>query len=311
MTRIAFMGTPAFAIPALESLAASGYDLIAVYVQPDRPTGRGRQVAPPPVKVAAQRLGLTVLQPDTFKSPQAVDELRALKPDVIVVAAYGKLLPKSVLDIPPRGCVNIHPSLLPLYRGPSPVTSALLNGDSVTGVTIMLLGAGMDDGPILARTTMPIGPSDNGITLTDKLASEGARLLLETLPKWLSGGIEPQPQDNSRATVCKKVQKEDGLIDWSSTAVEIWRRVRAFQPWPGTYTTWKGKMLKVLESSPIEGKADAPGAVVATGPGHAVAVSTGDGLLALTRVQLEGRKPTTASEFILGYRDFIGSRLPS
>jgi methionyl-tRNA formyltransferase len=237
--------------------------------------------------------------------------LAGLRPDVIVVAAYGQLLPQSVLDIPRFGCINIHPSLLPRHRGPSPVASAILAGDEVTGVSIMLMDRGMDTGPVLAQRRQPVSAEDTTETLTDSLAGVGAELLMETLPLWLAGRIAPQAQDNERATYSRVVTKEDGRMDWHLPALELWRRVRAFQPWPGCYTTWEGKQLKVIQAVPLPGDGQA-GRVVqpGAGPGVPVGVQTGSGILGLLKVQLEGKRVVTGGEFIRGQRGFTGSLLP-
>jgi len=308
--RVVFMGTPEFALPTLKGLYEGGYRLVGVFTRPDKPAGRGRQPTPSPVKELALRLGLPVYQPATLRRPAAVELLRSLKPDVVVVAAYGLLLPREVLEVPPHGCLNVHPSLLPRWRGPSPIPFAILAGDEFTGVTVILMDEGMDTGPILARSEpVPIGPEDTAATLTPKLADIGARLLLETLPRWAAGQIKPEPQDDSQATYSRLLKKEDGVIDWGRSAVEIWRQVRAFDPWPGAFTRWEGKLLKVLACRPLpDNSPEPPGTVVGLDAG--AAVQTGNGLLKLERVQLEGRRPVGIEEFLRGYPRFIGSRLP-
>lgn len=310
--RVVFMGTPEFAIPALEYLLCSEYELVAVYTQPDRPVGRGRAPAPPPVKKAALDHGIDVLQPATFKEPVEVGRLAALKPDVAVVAAYGQILPRSVLDVPEYGCLNIHPSLLPSYRGATPIPAAILAGDEDTGVTIMLLDAGMDTGPTLSQFVVEIEPGDTAASLTAKLADAGARLLGETLPLWLDRLITPRPQDESLASYTSPITKEDGLVDWRLAAVDIWRRVRAFYPWPGCYTHWRGKLLRINEAVPLDRKGGlAPGRVVALESGlpAVVGVETGEGILGLISIQLEGKRAIPASEFLRGQRGFVGDIL--
>ena len=312
MARIIFMGTSGFAVPALSGLVEAGLQVVAVYTQPDRPAGRGRRLLPSPVKQWAERQGLPLLQPASVRSAGAVEELRALRPDVIVVAAYGKLLPQVLLDIPPRGVVNIHPSLLPRYRGASPIVAAILGGDEVTGVTVMLVDAGLDSGPTLAQRREPISATDTAESLGHRLARRGGELLVETLPSWLSGELEPKPQDDSEATYCQRIRKEDGKIDWSCGAEELWRRLRAFQPWPGFFTFWRGGVLKLLEGSPLERPAAPPGMVVPVelenGPG--IGITTGRGILVVQRLQPEGRRPMTAQEFLAGHGDFLGAQLP-
>jgi len=309
--RIVFMGTPEFAVPALSSLINSKYEVVAVYSQPDEPAGRGRRLAPTAVKTLALNCSLTVWQPASLKNPEDVQKLAELRPDTIVVAAYGQLLPQAVLDIPIFGCVNIHPSLLPRHRGPSPVSAAILAGDEVTGVSIMLMDRGMDTGPVLAQKERNISPEDTTGTLTERLADVGAQLLIETLPSWLEGTITPRPQDDGKATYSKILAKEDGQIDWRCPAAELWRRVRAFQPWPGCYTTWRGKMLKIIEAVSLPGQGEVGRVLETRGADSApIGVQTGDGILGLVRVQLEGKRAVSAVEFARGQRVFVGSLLP-
>jgi len=300
-TRVVFMGTPEFAVPALESLVQGEYELVAVYSQPDKPAGRGRIPASAPVKKTALEHGLEVLQPATFRDTEEVERLVALKPDVIVVAAYGQILPRSVLDIPESGCLNIHPSLLPLYRGATPIPAAILAGDEDTGVSIMLLDAGMDTGPILSQYVVGIGPEDTTASLTTGLAHVGARLLGETLPLWLDRSLTPQPQDESGATYTSPISKEDGLVDWRLPAVDIQRRVRAFYPWPGCYSYWRGRQIRIHEAVSLHKEgALVPGRVVALESGQpaAVGVETGNGILGLVSIQIEGRRAMPAAEFL-------------
>lgn len=309
---IVFMGTPEFAVPTLERLILSPYQVVAVYTQPDRPLGRGRATAPSPVKQVALSHGLTVLQPLSLKQPEEVQRLAGWQPDVIVVAAFGQLLPQPVLDIPPLGCLNLHPSLLPRHRGPSPVAAAILAGDDVTGVTVMLMDRGLDTGPILAQTTVAISSQDTTASLAARLAQVGAGLLLETLPQWLEGRLRPQPQDEAGASYSRLITKEQGEIDWHLPAIDIWRRVRAFQPWPGAYTWYRGRLLKVIEAVPLPGAEGEPGRVMACTEGEVVAeVVTGEGVLGLVRLQIEGRRAMSAVEFLRGQRGFIGELLPS
>lgn len=311
--RIVFLGTPEFALPALEQMVRSEHQVLAVYTQPDRPAGRGQAPSAPPVKLSARRWGLPVLQPDSLKNPEEAERLAGLRPELLVVAAYGKLLPRPILDIPPLGCLNIHPSLLPRHRGASPVAAAILAGDSVTGVTIMLLDEGMDTGPILTQVSLTISSEDTTDTLTEKLAKAGALLLQDTLPRWQAGSLVPQPQSEEKATYSRLITKEDGEIDWHLSAREIWRRVRAFQSWPGCRTRWKGKQLKVLQAIALpQNEGSEPGEVIAlrTGRDAEVGVQTGEGVLGLLRVQLEGKRVLSATEFLHGQKDFPGSRLP-
>lgn len=310
------MGSPRFAVPSLDYLVAEGYELAAVYTQPDRTGGRGRNLALSPVKRAAQGYGLTVAQPRSLKDPKALKELAAFKPDIIVVAAFGQLLPKAVLELPRRGCLNVHPSLLPKFRGASPVAAAILAGEGFSGVSIMLLDEGMDSGPVFTRAQIPVADSDTTASLGDKLSIVGAALLGEVMAGWTRGEIKPQPQDAAKASYCQPIGKDEGEIDWKLPAVELWRRVRAFYPWPGCYTSWRGKTLKVIEARPliaettVEAPTSAkPGEVVPLEPGFGI--GTGDGVLNVLRVQLEGKQALAAAEFLRGQRDFIGAELPS
>jgi methionyl-tRNA formyltransferase len=315
---IIFIGTPAFAVPSLQRLVADGYAVSAVITQPDRPAGRGRQPKPSAVKIAAESLGLTVLQPESLRDSAALNQVRALAPECAVAVAYGQILRREFLDIPLRGVVNIHPSLLPKYRGASPIPAAILAGEDVTGVTIMLMDAGMDSGPILAQRVHPIDPEDTTGTLSDKLAVFGAGLLAETLPRWLSGDITPQPQDATLATTTSLLRKEDGAIDWSRTAMEIWRQVRACSPWPSAFTHLDGEPLHIWRAWPLDAPPTGePGAVVALSPARRsvvpdappIAVQTGDGLLAVREAQRPGRRTLPAAEFLRGMPNLIGRRL--
>ncbi|MBA7595356.1 Methionyl-tRNA formyltransferase [subsurface metagenome] len=310
--RIVFMGAAEFSLPILEWLIGSEHELIAIYTQPDRPVGRGRAPSPPVVKRVALEHGLTVVQPPRFKEPGVTESLSHSRPDVIVVAALGIILPSEVLALPPFGCINLHPSLLPRHRGPSPVQGAILAGDEWTGVSIMLMEEGVDCGPILSQRRVAIEPQDTTESLTKKLAPIATQLLQETLPLWLSRSLAPQPQPEEGATYTKLISKEEGEIDWHLSALEIWRRVRAFYPWPGCYTWWQGKMVKVLEAIALPGRGE-PGRVRALAPdaGAALGVETGDGILGLLRVQLEGRRAMSAEEFSRGQRGFVGAILPS
>ena len=314
--RVVFMGTPDFALPVLDSLLSGGHQVVGVYTRPDRPAGRGRHLTPPPVKTYAQEHGLALFQPASLRDPGAVQELLSLGPEVIIVAAYGRILPPEVLEVPPKGVLNLHPSLLPKYRGPSPVAAALLEGDSVTGVTVMLIDQGMDTGDILAQRQTPIAPQETAGQLTDRLFHLGAELLAEVLPPWMDGKITPIPQQDEQATTTRRYTKEDGEMDWSLPAVVLERRLRAFQPWPGCYTHWNGKLLKVLDGVVVsdgDSQGGPPGRVLAlpAGNGSPVAVVTGHGLLGLVKVQREGRRPQAIEEMVRGYPAFLGTRLPS
>lgn len=319
--RVVFMGSPEFALPSLRRLVEAGYQVVGVYTQPDREAGRGRQLLSPPVKRLALEHGLPVFQPPSLRRDEAVAELAALRPEVIVLAAYGQLLRQPVLEIPTRGVLNVHPSLLPRHRGASPVAAAILAGDAETGVTIILTDPGMDSGPVLSRRAIPVEHSDTTGTLTAKLAALGADLLLETLPRWLEGRLTPQPQDDSRATYAPMLRKEDGLIDWGQPAETVWRRVRAYNPWPGAYTLLDGELLHIWEAWPLPGGTggepgtalplarEQAGAVPAQAGHAAFGVQTGEGVLAVLRVQRASRRAMAADEFLRGQRDLPGRRL--
>jgi methionyl-tRNA formyltransferase len=311
--RIVFMGTPDFAVPPLEYLVSNGYQVIAVYTQPDRRAGRSSSPVPSPVKTAARERNLPVLQPVSFKELGAVAELAGLRTDVIVVAAFGQILPQSVLDIPEHGCINLHPSLLPKFRGPSPVAAAILAGDEFTGVSLMLLERGMDTGPVLARAQVPISSRDTTGSLSEKLSWLGAQLLIDVLPRWVKGELTPQPQKEAEATYSRMLTKKEGEIDWHLPAVDIWRRVRAFNPWPVCFTLWQGRQLSIIEAMPLSrGGTAEVGRVVSVNEGEAAfGISTGDGILGVVTVQLAGKRVMSAAEFLRGQRQFIGSILPS
>lgn len=306
------MGTPEFAIPVLKALIDGSYSVVAVYTRPDKRAGRGQQIVPSPVKRLALSQGLEVVQPHSLKAIDAIEKLARFAPELIVVAAFGQILPPEILGLPKFGCLNVHPSLLPRYRGPSPIATAILQGDEVTGVTIMLLDAGMDSGPILAQREVPISAENTAGSLTEKLAQVGAQLLMETLPLWIEGQIEARAQEESQASYTRAIIKSDGEIDWRLPALELWRRVRAFDPWPGCYAWWRGKRLKLVKVVPLVGEKSAePGRVVAlSSPAPAtIGVGTGDGILGLVRVQLEGKREISVEEFVRGQRDFVGSYL--
>jgi len=310
--RIIFMGTPEFAVPSLEYLVLNKYQVIAVYTPPDKPAGRGRANILAPVKKAALACNLPVVQVPGLKDAEALAQLADYHPDVIIVAAFGQILPKPVLEIPKYGCINIHPSLLPRFRGASPVTAAILSGDVFTGVSIMMMDSGLDTGPLLAKAAISISPQDNNSSLTGKLSLLAARLLTETLVHWLRGEIVPQPQNEAEATCCGQINKKEGEIDWELPAIDIWRRVRAFTPWPGCYTTWGGKQLKIIEAVPITGEdTSGAGRIVAWNRDEAAfGVGTGDGILVVKKVQLEGKRVLSAAEFLRGQREFLGRVLP-
>jgi len=308
--RTVFMGTPQVAVPILESLIRGPCHVLAVYTQPDKLVGRSQRLAPPPVKELAIKHKITVIQPKTLKSAEAVRELASFKPDLIVVAAFGHILPPEVLSLPKFGCLNVHPSLLPRHRGPSPVANALLQGELVTGVTIMLMNENLDSGPILTQERVDISPLDTTGSLTAKLAHMGTELLMQTLPEWLAGELEPRPQDESQATYSRLMTSQDGEIDWHLLAIELWQRVRAFNPWPSCYTWWQGKRLKIHQATVLNepSKGDI-GEVVVLRESPKVGVVAGKDILGLCQVQLEGKREMPVADFVRGQRNFIGSIL--
>ena len=305
------MGTPAFAVPALRALVVRGHVVAGVYTQPDRRAGRGQKLTASPVKIFAEEHGLPVFQPRSLRQDVAAarSELADLAPDVVIVAAYGLFLPDEVLRLPRLGCLNIHPSLLPRHRGPSPVATAILDGDETSGVTIMLLDEGMDTGPILAQRETRISADETAEELTERLFELGSELLVDTLDQWGREQILPTPQNNDDASVTRRLQREDGRIDWSQSADSIARRVRAFTPWPGTFTVWRGKTVKILRGSPVDGAlSGTPGTVVRLDD-STIAVLTGSGAVEVQSLQMEGRRAMSVADFVRGYGDFVGSTL--
>ncbi len=292
------MGSPEFAVPVLRALAKE-YNVVGVVTQPDKAAGRGRKLKAPPVKQAALELGLPVMQPRRLRKPEAFAQLAEWKPDLIVVAAYGQILRPNVLELPRYGCVNVHASLLPRWRGASPIQHAILNGDSETGITIMLMDEGMDTGPILSQRAIPILPDETAGELSKRLSELGAQLLLETLPKYLSGEITPQPQDDSQATYAPLLKKEDGRLDFSRSAEELARQVRAFNPWPAAFTEWRGQPFKILRAHAADGEAPAGKRLVHE---KKPAFGTASGILVLDEVQPAGKKPMAGEVFLRGAR---------
>ena len=305
--RLVFLGTPAFAVPSLEKLVAAGRQALAVITQPDRPRGRGQREAPPPVKEAALRLGIPVHQPERVRRPEAVELLRSLAPDVMVVIGYGQIIPQAIIDIAPLGIVNVHSSLLPRYRGAAPVQWAIANGETRTGITTMRIDAGLDTGDILLAKETEIGPEETAIELNGRLAGMGADLLLETLEGLESARIVGREQDSAQATYAPLLKKEDGLVDWSQPAASIHNRVRGLQPWPGAYTTFHGQTLHIWRAqvgragapTPLVGPPALPGSLFTLKP---LTVTSGLGALELVEVQLEGRRRMSAADFANGHR---------
>lgn len=299
--RIVFLGTPAFAVPTLQCLIDRREHIVAVVTQPDRPVGRGRRVAPCPVKELALKHGLLVLQPEKVNSPEFLAQVKSLAPDLAVVAAYGQIFSQQLLDIPTHGFINVHSSLLPVYRGPAPINWAIINGDTETGVTIMKVSLRMDEGDILLQEKVPILPEDDAESLHDRLAHLGARLVGQAIDLLRNNGWQPRPQDHSRATYAPMLKKEDGLIDWHKDALSIERKIRGMKPWPGTYTLYEGKRLRIhcAKPQPYEGSSE-PGTILDVSP-DGILVATGRGALLITEVQLEGKKRMAAKEFLLGH----------
>ncbi len=305
--RLVFFGSPDFALPALEALLAAGHDVSLVVSQPAKPAGRSATLLDPPVARRAKELGLAVFQPPTLKDEEAVARLAGERADLFVVVAYGKILAQRVLDLPRLGCVNVHGSVLPRWRGASPVQAALLAGDAESGVSIMRMEAGMDTGPVYAVTRGPIGPEEDAGSLSARLAREGAELLVATLPALGAGTLVPAPQDDALATLCPKIRREDGQAGFSRPAEELERRLRAFTPWPGLFAFRGGKRVKLLSARAVPGTPGAaPGEVLAAG--EEVVVACGEGALALGRLQAEGRKALDAATFARGERVAAGER---
>ena len=307
--RILFFGTPSFAVPSLEGLLQGPDEVIAVVTQPDREKGRGRKVVASPVKEAVLRHGLTVLQPENVKEESFQKTVRELQPDLIIVVAYGQILPKSLLEIPKQGAVNVHGSLLPAYRGSSPIAWAILKGEKKTGVTTMMMDACMDTGDILLQSEVLIAERETFETLHDRLSLTGAELLTETLKKMKIGEVRPVPQDHSKATYAPLLKKEDGRIDWKKGAEEIDRRVRAFTPWPGAYTEWSGRLLKIYSGEAKESNGQGNPGTVAWVGAETIEVKTGSGSFLIKEVQLEGKKRMVVRDFLSGNPVPIGTVL--
>jgi methionyl-tRNA formyltransferase len=306
---IVFFGTPDFAVPSLRQLLDRGERIAAVVTQPDRPVGRGLQVKLSPVKELALSHGLQVLQPGRVRAPEFLERFRALAPDLAVVGAFGQIFPQELLDIPRHGFINVHSSLLPAYRGAAPINHAIINGDRLTGATIMQLDAGMDTGAILLQQPEPILPDDTAQSLHDRLAALGARLLGQALDQLRQGGWHPAAQDESRATSAPPMKKEDGLLDWSRDAVRLVNQIRGMTPWPGCFSLLAGKVLKIHRAAALGGqRKEAPGTVIAADE-RGIEVAAGSGSLLLEQVQLEGKRRMSAADFLKGARLTPGTRL--
>jgi methionyl-tRNA formyltransferase len=308
--RTVFMGTPEFALPTLQGLIEAGVNLVAVYTQPDRPRGRGKKLAPPPVKELAEQHGIAVHQPVKLRDPAVVEELRSLAPDLIVVVAYGQILPKSVLEIPRYGCINVHASLLPRYRGAAPIHQAVVDGEQVTGVTTMLMDVGLDTGDMLVKRATEIGPQETAGELHDRLALLGREAMEETLQRLCAGKLTPVPQNDSQSCYAPMLNKDRGRIDWQQSARNIHNQVRGLSPWPGAYTIIQGEVLKLGATSPEDGTDEVPGTVLEAGP-EGVRIACGEGVLRVRELQLPGKKRLAAAEFLRGRPLPAGTRLES
>ncbi|HEX9874662.1 MAG TPA: methionyl-tRNA formyltransferase [Deferrimonas sp.] len=296
--RTVFMGTPDFALETLEGLLDAGVDLCAVYTQPDRPKGRGNKLSAPPVKELAIARGIPVFQPVKLRDPLVVEELRALVPDLIVVVAYGQILPRSVLEIPRYGCINVHASLLPRYRGAAPINQAVIDGEEVAGVTTMVMDVGLDTGAMLIKRATPIGPEETAGELHDRLALLGREAMEETLERLCAGTLRAQAQDDALSTYAPMLKKEDGLIDWSRSAQAIHNQVRGLDPWPGAFTHLDGEVLKIARTRPEAG-GGAPGTVVSAAA-DGVRIACGEGILLVRELQLPGKRRLAARDFLQG-----------
>lgn len=306
------MGTPEFAVPSLRALIEGPDEVVAVITQPDRPKGRHGVPIPPPVKVLAQKHNIAVYQPEKVKDKAFLPQLKALNPDVIVVVAYGQILSREILDIPPKWCINIHASLLPKYRGSAPINWALINGEKVTGVTSMIVSAALDSGPILLKKEVPVGDDDDVSILHDKLSTAGGELLSETMDRIRKGDLTPVPQNESESTYFPMLEKKDGLIDWQKKAEEIRNRIRGLNPWPGTYTYLSGAMLKIFKADVVsitdcglriaELTSETTHGTVLDISDKGIVVATGEGNLSIKELQLEGKRRMTVSEFIRGHK---------
>ena len=300
MKKVVFMGSPDFSLGSLRALATY-YDVVGVVTQPDRESGRGRELKSPPVKILAQELNIPIMQPEKLRAPEAMEQLRTWAPDLIVVAAFGQILKKDVLDLPKYGCINVHASLLPRWRGAAPINAAILAGDEETGITIMRMDVGLDTGPMLAKRSIRLTPTDTAGSIFQVLSQLGADLLIETLPRWIAGEIQPQAQDDAFATYAPMMKKEEGKLYFTHAVNELERRVRAFNPWPGTFMEFNGTILKVHRTHVELGEvSEGQRLIVQDQP----AVGARGGLLILDEVQPAGKKPMSGKSFLAGARNW-------
>lgn len=298
--RIVFMGSPDFAVPTLHALVDDGrYDVVGIVTQPDRPAGRHMTLTPPPVKVAADALSIPVIQPQKLRQPEAMEQLKAWNPQLIVVAAFGQILRPEMLDLPQYGCINVHASLLPRHRGAAPIQAAILAGDSEAGITIMKMDPGLDTGPMIRQRAIPIEPQDTGGSLFEKLAALSGPLLLETIPDYIAGKLTPQPQPETGWTYAPMLKKEDGLLDFTQPAIELERKVRALSPWPGSFLAEDGGPLKIHRAHIVPGRAEPGKRMVAEG---LPAIGTADGVLVFDELQPAGKKSMPGKAFLAGGR---------
>ncbi|MCY3733496.1 MAG: methionyl-tRNA formyltransferase [Chloroflexi bacterium] len=305
--RVLFYGSPDFAVPTLQALIDSPYRPVAVVTQPDARAGRGRSLRPPPVKELAASYGIPALQPERLRERAAIAQIASLRPTLQIVAAYGQIIPLEILNVPVQGTLNVHASLLPRWRGASPISAAILHGDDETGVTIMLVDETEDTGDILRQQPTRVGATEHAGQLSDRLATLGAELLLDTIPDWLDGNINPQPQDHSLATRARRVRKQQGRIDWAASADEIARHVRAYTPWPAAATSLRNASIRITQASSVATDLRSePGEIVEAG--ETIDVATGNGVLAIERLQRAGKKELSAEEFLRGARDLVGQR---
>jgi methionyl-tRNA formyltransferase len=316
--RVVFMGTPEFAVPTLQSLVNAECSVVGVVCQPDRPSGRGKKIQCGPVKIFALAQNLPIIQPEKMKAPAFLETLQSWNPDVIVVAAFGRILPQVILDLPPKGCLNVHGSLLPKYRGAAPIQWAVINGEHETGVTIMVMDAGLDTGAILEQAVVPISEEDTARDVAVRMAELGGGLLVSTLTRWMAGTIDAQPQDDSEATLAPILKKEDGLLDWSQSATILANRIRGLSPWPGGYTFVEGVRWGIWKVQIEEPEGDSVGASRNTphAPGtiievtkHGIYVQTGKGVLRLLDIQPANKKRLAMSDYLVGHRIEVGTIL--
>jgi methionyl-tRNA formyltransferase len=305
--RVVFLGTPEFAVPSLDALVAAGHSVLAVFTQPDRPKGRGQQLAESPVKQSALRLGVPVFQPERIRRPESFEQLGSLDAELMVVVGYGQIIPQSIIDLPRHGILNVHASLLPKYRGAAPIQWAIANGETTTGVTIMQIDAGLDTGDMLAKASTEIGPDETAPDLSSRLAPIGAQLLIDTIGAIERGTAHREKQNDSEATLAPILKKDDGRVNWTTPARQINNRRRGFTPWPGAYTTFRGQPLSLLRTEAVEDKSLLPAVVRVDG--KKLLVGTGDGALAISEVQPGGKKRMSAEAYINGYKPQNGDRM--